>query len=224
MRFIWPLDSHVISRDFYYRGSIYIGGQHMAIDLPATSGTPIKAVAAGKVVAAGFSDINGNYVDIGHDAGWRTKYRHLMEPANVYMGAAVSQGQVIGKVGSTGWSTGPHLHFDLWNASRQSSEAVYKAGVWAHDPVLYLGLEEEEMVTEERIRELLEATIRHSNQQFADEVNHLIRQSHINRDRRQAELEYKLRKHEEAGEGAASEARMRTIAREEDNRLEVTKR
>ena len=145
MRFIWPLDSHVISRDFYYKGSLYIGGQHMAIDIPANRGTVVKAAATGKVIAAGFSDINGNYVSIGHNDGWRTKYRHLMGPAFVNAGDAVFQGQVIGRVGSTGWSLGPHLHFDLWNSMKQSPEAVYKSGIWAHDPLLYLGQEDDDM-------------------------------------------------------------------------------
>ncbi|KKM46754.1 hypothetical protein LCGC14_1559330 [marine sediment metagenome] len=143
MQFIWPLDNHTISRNFYYLGSIYIGGQHMAIDIPASTGTPVKAVAAGKVLAAGYSSINGNYVEIAHTGGWRTKYRHFVEPAVVGVGVSVSQGQVIGKVGSTGWSTGPHLHLDLWNAIKQSPEAVYKGNIFAHDPEIYLGKEED---------------------------------------------------------------------------------
>ena len=146
MLFIWPIIG-VVSRDFYYRASIYIGGQHMAVDIPANSGTLIKAVAAGKVIDVGYSDINGNYVVISHAGGWRTKYRHLVKPAVVGVDAGVSQGQAIGKVGSTGWSTGPHLHFDLWNSSKQSPEAVYKSGIWAHDPELYLGMEEEREMT-----------------------------------------------------------------------------
>ncbi len=158
MRFIWPLDSHVISRDFYYRGSLYIGGQHMAIDIPANLDTVVKAVATGKVIAAGFGDINGNYVSIGHNDGWRTKYRHLMGPAFVNAGDAVSQGQVIGRVGSTGWSTGPHLHFDLWNLSKQSPEAIYKTGIWAHDPEVYLGQEDEMNEADEaKVQKMIEA-------------------------------------------------------------------
>ncbi len=158
MQFIWPLDNHTISRNFYYLGSIYIGGQHMAIDIPASTGTPVKAVAAGKVLAAGYSSINGNYVEIAHTGGWRTKYRHLVEPAVVDVGAGVSQGQVIGKVGSTGWSTGPHLHLDLWNSSKQSPEAVYKSGLWAHDPELYLGQEDDMGLTTEDKEFILDQT------------------------------------------------------------------
>ncbi len=223
MRFIWPLDNHAISRDFYYRGSIYIGGQHMAIDIPANRGAVVKAVAAGKVREAGFSDINGNYVDIGHDAGWRTKYRHLMEPAFVNVGAAVFQGQVIGRVGSTGWSTGPHLHFDLWNASRQSPEAVYKVGVWAHNPELYLGQEDDEMDEAEARRIAKEEAnfavkVNRENQDgFNQHLINLIRQAIT-----AAVADHAAGPH--TGKDEVSEARMRDIAREEDDRLEVTKR
>ncbi|KKN05681.1 hypothetical protein LCGC14_1084920 [marine sediment metagenome] len=148
MRFIWPL-TQAISRDFYYKSSIYIGGQHMAVDIPAAWGTPIRAVAEGLVTEVGYSSINGYYVEVAHNYGWITKYRHFMEPAPVAEGDVVLQGQSIGNVGSTGWSSGPHLHFDLWNSSKQSPEAVYKAGIWAHDPEIYLGKEEEAMTDEE---------------------------------------------------------------------------
>ncbi len=154
MQFIWPLDNHTISRDFYYRGSQYINGQHTAIDLPASTGTPIKAVAMGLVVVSGYSDINGNYVEVTHDGGWKTIYRHLVEKASVVNGSAVMQGQIIGKVGSTGWSSGPHLHFDLWNSAKQSPEAVYKVGWWAHDPELYLGQEDDDMTDAEFLKQL----------------------------------------------------------------------
>jgi murein DD-endopeptidase MepM/ murein hydrolase activator NlpD len=216
MRFIWPLNSRIISRDFYYKGSLYIGGQHMAIDLPAASGTPVKATAAGKVLAAGFSDINGNYVEIRHAAGWRTKYRHLVELALVGIGAEVSQGQVIGKVGSTGWSTGPHLHFDLWNTNRQSSEAVYKVGVWAHDPELYLGQEDDDMNVEEMkalIAEHERRVAHYSFQQIADNLPDL-----------NQHLRNIVKRLIAAGGGGLTAEQVRAIADEEDKKLEVTKR
>ncbi len=147
--FIWPLDNHVVSRDFYYRASIYIGGQHGAIDFPANIGTPIKAVAAGLVTKVAYNDISGHYIEVAHNGGWVTNYRHMVEQAVVSAGASVSQGQIIGKVGSTGWSTGPHLHFDLWNSIKQSPEAMYKRNIWAHDPELYLGQEDDMALNDE---------------------------------------------------------------------------
>ena len=144
--FIWPITGP-ISRDFYYLSSIYINGQHGAVDIPISIGTPIKVAAAGLVTKASYNDISGYYIEVAHNEGWVTNYRHMVEQAPVSVGAGVSQGQVIGKVGSTGWSTGPHLHFDLWNSDKQSPEAMYKSGIWAHDPELYLD-KEEEMVTD----------------------------------------------------------------------------
>ena len=155
MTFIWPVVGPV-SRDFYYRASIYIGGQHGAIDIPANSGTPIMAAAAGLVTKAAYNDISGHYAEVAHNGGWVTNYRHMVEQASVDVGVSVSQGQVIGKVGSTGWSTGPHLHFDLWNAIKQSPEAMYKGNSWAHDPKLYLG-KEEDMTQDEFNRMFREA-------------------------------------------------------------------
>ncbi len=150
-QFIWPVIGSV-SRGFYYLSSIYIGGQHGAVDIPASIGTPIKVAAAGLVTKASYNDISGHYIEVAHNEGWVTNYRHLVEQASVSAGASVSQGQIIGKVGSTGWSTGPHLHFDLWNSIKQSSEAMYKKNIWAHDPELYLGQEDE--MDEEEVRRL----------------------------------------------------------------------
>ncbi len=98
---------------------------------------------------AGHNDISGHYVEVSHGDGWVTNYRHLVEQAPASVGAGVFQGQVIGKVGSTGWSTGPHLHIDLWNKIKQSDEAMYKNGWWAHDPELYLGKADPELDEDE---------------------------------------------------------------------------
>ncbi len=143
MRFIWPLP-RIISRDFYYLSSIYIGGQHMGTDIPAPAGTPIKVVADGEVRGIGWDMYSGFFVAVDHAGNWTSRYRHLCGQAPVTRGQQVSQGQVIGTVGSTGWSTGPHLHLDLWNVNSQSPEAIYKQGWWAHDPELYLGKEDPE--------------------------------------------------------------------------------
>lgn len=86
---------------------------HTGTDFGAPSGTPVRAVASGTVVRAGYNGGHGNYIEIQHDGRYRTSYSHLSR-IQVRKGEKVAQGQGIGAVGSTGMSTGPHLHFQLW--------------------------------------------------------------------------------------------------------------
>lgn len=87
---------------------------HNGIDFGASSGTPIKAGAGGTVVFAGWNSGGfGNLVIIDHGGGLRTLYAHQSSVA-VGVGSSVSAGQVVGYVGSTGASTGPHLHWEVW--------------------------------------------------------------------------------------------------------------
>jgi murein DD-endopeptidase MepM/ murein hydrolase activator NlpD len=90
------------------------GRMHEGVDLAASSGTPILAAAAGVVDAVGWSGGAGNRVRIKHNATYTTKYFHMSRFANIKVGQRISQGQVIGYVGSTGNSSGPHLHFEVW--------------------------------------------------------------------------------------------------------------
>jgi murein DD-endopeptidase MepM/ murein hydrolase activator NlpD len=86
---------------------------HTGIDIAAPFGTTVTAAATGVVVAVGHSNVGyGNYVVIGHGGGIMTLYGHLLE-TDVVVGDAVARGQRIGLEGSTGWSTGPHVHFEL---------------------------------------------------------------------------------------------------------------
>src|SRR4029077_854224 len=86
---------------------------HTGVDIAAPFGTTVTAAALGVVVAVGHSSVGyGNYVVIGHGGGIMTLYGHLLE-TDVLVGEAVARGQRIGLEGSTGWSTGPHLHFEL---------------------------------------------------------------------------------------------------------------
>lgn len=89
---------------------------HNGIDFGASQGTPIAAAEAGTVAVAGWSTGGfGNYVIISHGGGLQTLYAHQSSLA-VSAGQSVSRGQTIGYVGSTGMSTGPHLHWEVWQS------------------------------------------------------------------------------------------------------------
>jgi len=87
---------------------------HYQIDYAAPIGTPVVATAHGKVTSAGWATGWGNIIRLHHDNGYTTHYGHLSKYAKgIKTGGSVSQGQVIGYVGSTGWSTGPHLDYGM---------------------------------------------------------------------------------------------------------------
>lgn len=83
---------------------------HNGLDLAAPTGTPIHAAAGGHVTHAGWKGANGNLIMVEHDGGYLTAYAHLSR-VDVARGARVERGDVLGAVGTTGRSTGPHLHF-----------------------------------------------------------------------------------------------------------------
>lgn len=119
-RFITPVGGSVTS-NYGWRTHPILGTRrmHTGIDIGASSGTSIKAADNGAVIFAGWLGAYGNAVVIDHGGGLSTLYGH-MSSIGVGEGAVVSQGQSIGRVGSTGWSTGPHLHFEV----RQGGEPV----------------------------------------------------------------------------------------------------
>jgi murein DD-endopeptidase MepM/ murein hydrolase activator NlpD len=86
---------------------------HQGVDFAARTGTPILASAGGMVVFSGWGGGYGNVVVLDHGKGMRTRYAH-MHRIGVRNGQRVEQGQNIGQVGSTGLSTGPHLHYEVW--------------------------------------------------------------------------------------------------------------
>jgi len=105
--FIWPV-SGVLTSGFGYRW----GRMHEGIDIAVPSGTPVHASASGTVIVAGWVGGYGNLVVIDHGGGIATAYGHNTSVA-VGVGQAVAQGQVISYSGSTGHSTGPHVHFEV---------------------------------------------------------------------------------------------------------------
>jgi murein DD-endopeptidase MepM/ murein hydrolase activator NlpD len=113
--FIWPTPScYYVSSPYGYRVHPIFGTQrfHAGIDIGASAGASIVAAAGGTVSIATYSSSYGNYVMINHGGGNITLYAHMSSMA-VSAGDTVNQGDVIGYVGSTGWSTGPHCHFEI---------------------------------------------------------------------------------------------------------------
>jgi murein DD-endopeptidase MepM/ murein hydrolase activator NlpD len=104
-QFVWPTTGRLTQQAWW---------GHMAIDLGAPTGTPIYASDAGKVLEAGWTNVGyGQYVLVDHGNGYRTLYAH-MSKILVQRGQSVAKGERIGLVGSTGNSTGPHLHFEIY--------------------------------------------------------------------------------------------------------------
>ena len=100
---------------------------HKGVDYAAPRGTPIKATGDGKVFLAGRNGGYGNTVIIQHGNTYRTLYGHMQGFAKgVRTGSSVKQGQVIGYIGTTGLSTGPHLHYEIWRGGRRINPAGVK--------------------------------------------------------------------------------------------------
>jgi len=126
--YYWPLPG-------YYTLTSKFGGRihpvtgkynsHTGIDIPAPAGTTIYAARGGQVITSGYHSSYGNYVVIDHGNGDSTLYAH-MSKRSVSAGQIVAQKDPIGAVGSTGTSTGNHLHFEVWiNGSRTNPEKQY---------------------------------------------------------------------------------------------------
>ena len=126
--FITPVRGYAINSEFGHRHSPGgIGSRnHKGIDIAAPTGTPIYASMGGTVIASNYSSSYGNLVYIDHGNGVVTRYAHMNTQSPFSVGQRVEQGQQIGAVGSTGNSTGPHLHFEI----RVNGTAV--------DPMRYL--------------------------------------------------------------------------------------
>ena len=107
---------------------------HFGTDFAAPYGTPIISVSDGVVEAASYSNGNGRFVKIKHNATYATQYLHMSRFANgIRKGAKVRQGQVIGYVGSSGLATGPHVCFRFWKNGVQCNPA--RLNLPAPDPM-----------------------------------------------------------------------------------------
>lgn len=136
--YLWPLDGYyTLSSLFGARPHPLTGkpDNHRGIDIPAPSGTPIKAARGGYVITSGYNSSYGNYVVVSHSSsGDSTLYAHMSKRA-VSVGEQVSQGQVIGYVGTTGSSNGNHLHFEVRVGGNRTDPVTYYPGLslWVRD-------------------------------------------------------------------------------------------
>ncbi len=128
--YIWPLDGcYVITSFFGPRKHPITGiaGNHGGTDVRASYGTKIKAARGGVVMTSTYNSSYGNYVTVLHDNGTTTLYAHMSKRA-VQEGQTVTQGQVLGYVGSTGSSTGNHLHYEIRvNGTRVDALTYYSS-------------------------------------------------------------------------------------------------
>ena len=125
--FIMPIEGSIGSRDFGVHVHPIFGTErmHNGVDIGCVMDQPIWAAKAGSVISSGWRNGYGNTVMIEHEGGIVTVYAHLNQTL-VSRGHSVNIGELIGKCGSTGWSTGPHLHFET------------RVGSVPHDPVIFL--------------------------------------------------------------------------------------
>jgi len=113
--YLWPAPGYYTITSPYgrrYHPILKKYSTHTGVDIGAPSGAKVLAANAGTVIISGWNDAYGNYIVINHGGGQTTLYGH-MSKLLVKKGATVKRGDNIGLVGSTGWSTGPHLHFEI---------------------------------------------------------------------------------------------------------------
>lgn len=128
---------------------------HKGVDFRASTGTPIPAAGAGRVVARGYNNGHGNYIKLRHNSSFETLYAHMSRFAKgVVVGTTVKQGQTIGYVGSTGLSTGPHLHYEIIKDGKHVNPMTVKLPAISN-----LGKKDKERFLE--YRKTLDASIEH---------------------------------------------------------------
>jgi murein DD-endopeptidase MepM/ murein hydrolase activator NlpD len=124
-----PIDGARLTSGFGNRMHPILGYSafHKGVDFGAPAGTPIQAAGDGVVEQKGWNGGYGNYIRIRHGGEYATAYAHLSRfAAGVAEGARIRQGQIIGYVGSTGRSTGPHLHYEILRRGAQVNPVAVK--------------------------------------------------------------------------------------------------
>ncbi|ANW17216.1 peptidoglycan DD-metalloendopeptidase family protein [Streptomyces clavuligerus] len=123
-----PLASGGVTTPYRATGSLWSSGYHTGVDFSAATGTPVRSVGPGTVVSAGWNGAYGNEIVVRHADGTYSQYAHL-SAVSVAAGQGVTGGQEIGLVGSTGNSSGPHLHLEIRTGTGYGSDI---------DPVAHL--------------------------------------------------------------------------------------
>ena len=122
----FPLQKAVVTSPFGKRKSPFTGkdSYHAGIDLAAPLGSPVSACSNGQVIDTGYSRIYGNYIIIRHHDGRESLYGHLSK-VKITLYEKVKSGTIIGNVGSTGMSTGPHLHFEIREHGKPKDPSLF---------------------------------------------------------------------------------------------------
>lgn len=129
----WPATCKVITQKYGNKSTRYVRGYHTGIDIGCKSGSPIYAAHDGRVIVAGWKGAYGNTVEI--QAGELVTSYHHMSSIAATVGRNVSAGTVIGYIGSTGQSTGPHLHFEVRISGKDVDPAPYLSGASTVDQI-----------------------------------------------------------------------------------------
>lgn len=129
-----PLPGHVVNSPFGLRQMPWEenGRLHEGVDIAAPAGAPVHVATDGVIMRSGVSGTYGRFVEVGHKDGFRTLYAHLGRDAGLKRGAYVRRGDTVAYVGSSGRSTGSHLHFELRNkAGKPLNPALFMGKTFA---------------------------------------------------------------------------------------------
>lgn len=127
VRMVWPTTSTTVTQEFGNKSTRYVSGRHTGLDIGGKTGDRVWAAHDGRVTYAGPKGAYGLTVEIVHPSGLLTSYHHF-SVVHAIVGQNVSAGTVLGLMGSTGQSTGPHLHFEVRDGGKAVNPRPYLNG------------------------------------------------------------------------------------------------
>jgi len=137
VKMVWPASCKIITQKFGNRSARYVSGRHTGLDIGCRAGSPIYSATDGKVIKSGWMGAYGNTVEIQVNDSMVCSYHHMSKIA-VSKGTNVSAGKTIGYIGSTGNSTGPHLHFEVRINGKAVDPEPYLSGAKTVDQASYV--------------------------------------------------------------------------------------